>query len=84
MFNYRPIHFRTQSIEEIYSKLTTEYNFFVLFIVSVDINECLEQSVCHSKAQCINKSPGFECKCAKGYIGDGKTCLSQGNTHLAK
>ncbi|MBT9555020.1 MAG: hypothetical protein IV100_03275 [Myxococcales bacterium] len=45
----------------------------------VDIDECAKgQDDCADAAAggaCINKTGGFACGCAAGYVGDGKTCV---------
>jgi len=44
-------------------------------LYSKTTNECAEGAhTCHKNAQCIQKSPGFSCKCLEGFEGDGQTC----------
>ena len=45
-----------------------------------DIKECKsgDKDPCHRKAECIEKDPGYECKCKQGYTGNGIEC--QGNS----
>jgi len=40
----------------------------------VDINECVENDVCHKFAECKNEIGGFKCECRSGYLGDGQKC----------
>eukprot|EP00111_Clytia_hemisphaerica_P002290 TCONS_00006428-protein len=42
-----------------------------------DIDECQREDICHPQANCINLSPGYQCECKTGYIGDGKTCVNK-------
>lgn len=41
-----------------------------------DINECANPSLndCDPNAKCYNLEGTFECRCKRGYRGDGKTC----------
>jgi nidogen (entactin) len=34
--------------------------------------------LCHSKATCVDHSPGFCCRCSAGFFGDGRNCLPEG------
>ncbi|VDM58889.1 unnamed protein product [Angiostrongylus costaricensis] len=40
-----------------------------------DVDECIAGVVgCGSNAECVNTVGGYECRCQKGYSGDGKLC----------
>ena len=36
------------------------------------------RAVCHSKAICSDNQFGFCCQCRRGWYGDGKSCLAEG------
>ena len=40
----------------------------------MDINECMNPSVCDSNAECENLEGSYSCSCKTGYIGTGKHC----------
>ena len=53
----------------------------------IDADECvLNLHDCDENADCLNKAPGFECKCRNPYSGDGKTgnCKLAPCTHYAQ
>lgn len=35
-------------------------------------------SLCHSKAVCVDYTPGFCCSCEEDYIGNGINCVPKG------
>nr|XP_039268362.1 fibrillin-1-like [Styela clava] len=39
-----------------------------------DVDECMTDNKCHSKAQCINTIGSYECNCKPGYTGNGTNC----------
>uniref|UniRef100_A0A158P9N2 Nidogen 1a n=1 Tax=Angiostrongylus cantonensis TaxID=6313 RepID=A0A158P9N2_ANGCA len=40
-----------------------------------DVDECVAGVVsCGPNAECVNTAGGYECRCQKGYSGDGKLC----------
>lgn len=39
-----------------------------------DANECLEDNVCDTYADCTNTEGSYTCKCKDGYTGSGKEC----------
>ncbi|CAL8166943.1 unnamed protein product [Prunus armeniaca] len=51
-----------------------------------DINECEIRNLCVSQATCHNNVGGVECRCPKGYIGDGLTsgkgCILKDDKYL--
>jgi len=36
---------------------------------------------CHSQAQCVDYDPGYCCQCSRGYFGNGRVCLTDGNNN---
>ncbi|XP_028419052.1 leukocyte tyrosine kinase receptor-like, partial [Dendronephthya gigantea] len=61
-----------------WNKTTTKYGPWVYYEdvkVTEDINECsLGTSKCHVNARCINTLGSHECRCMRGYSGNGKMC----------
>ena len=47
---------------------------WVELIYFPDINECQGSNECSTNAECINTIGDYECKCNKGYVGNGLTC----------
>ena len=47
-----------------------------MFIVDadVDVDECVQQSPCHSDATCENVIGSYKCSCNTGYVGNGIIC----------
>ena len=49
-----------------------------MYFDPVDIDECAAmQYQCDSSADCINIEGSYQCKCRKGFLGDGKSCNRQ-------
>ena len=44
-------------------------------VISVDIDECSNGTVCDENADCLDTPGSYECTCSSGYSGDGHTCL---------
>lgn len=59
----------------IYTKRLDSKELPLLYSLS-DINECADQSLndCDPNAKCYNLEGTFECRCKRGYRGDGKIC----------
>ena len=54
--------------------------FFVCFVFTVDINECIGDPAaltCHVNADCINTNGSYTCQCMSGYIGNGMMCFGK-------
>ena len=49
--------------------------------ISADINECIEYLPCDVNANCTNTKGTFNCKCNRGYTGDGMNCSSMSQAH---
>lgn len=54
-----------------FSSNITQHNLF-----SSDINECADPNLndCDPNAKCYNLEGTYECRCKRGYRGDGKSC----------
>ena len=48
--------------------------------MSLEINECLEESPCAENATCVDLVIGFNCTCDEGFTGDGLEC--EGNIRV--
>ena len=49
----------------------------MLFVLFLDINECLSNP-CHLNASCIDNEGSFHCQCNVGFSGDGiSSCASR-------
>ena len=49
-----------------------------LFFLILDFDECsLGSHDCSADAYCSNTVGSFTCTCNRGFVGDGKTCLSK-------
>lgn len=47
-----------------------------------EINECGEGTHdCFSAKSCINTAGGYQCRCSRGYIGDGRLCEDTNEVH---
>lgn len=48
----------------------------LLLYFFLDINECVDLSLndCDFNVKCYNLEGIFECRCKRGYRGDGKIC----------
>lgn len=59
----------------IYTKRLDSKELPLLYSLS-DINECADPSLndCDPNAKCYNLEGTFECRCKRGYRGDGKIC----------
>lgn len=56
-------------------RVTEEVEIVAKVPLSVDNGCNNETHKCHEKAQCVVGLTGYECKCLKGYSGDGYTCV---------
>ena len=47
------------------------------YVLSIDIDECssFDENKCLKYATCINNHGSYECRCKKGFDGDGFKCL---------
>ena len=48
----------------------------VNYILSIDFDECSssDENKCSKYATCINTHASYECRCKKGFAGDGINC----------
>ena len=53
-------------------------NIFIFLLIDYnytpDINECMEDNMCSTDADCVNTPGTFECNCRLGFAGDGFIC----------
>ena len=45
-----------------------------LIDVPLDVDECLNETVCHDNATCQDTVGSFKCNCNEGFAGDGQDC----------
>ena len=46
----------------------------IFLLCLLDTNECLEDNLCDTFADCINTEGSYTCKCKDGYTGNGQEC----------
>ena len=59
---------------------------FRTFAIFLDIDECtvdLGQPQCDPNARCINLAGSYDCRCNRGYKGNGFNCYRKYHSHLA-
>ena len=63
------------------AKITHAVHACILYkcciFLCADIDECLEEDVCHAMATCTNTEGSYECKCLSGYSGAGRECSGE-------
>lgn len=61
--------------------LSENFLHFSSAILFLDIDECADSNYvprCHVNATCSNTFGSYECRCAKGFVGNGKFCIKLG------
>ena len=59
--------------------------WFVLWLSSADVNECLLQTAnCSTNAFCTDTEGSYNCTCNFGYTGNGVTCCKRTTVALAR
>lgn len=45
--------------------------FFISWVnfIFLDVNECLNLTICHNGGECINKVGSYACSCKEGWTG---------------
>ncbi len=53
------------------------------FLIFTDVNECeTGENSCDVNALCSNTAGNYVCRCIRGFVGDGKTCVGNLSLHL--
>ena len=47
---------------------------YCVYLLFIDISECLNSSSCHSNATCKNSEGNYTCTCMSGDSGNGSVC----------
>ena len=47
---------------------------YFVYLLFLDISECLSSSSCHSNATCKNSEGNYTCTCMSGDSGNGSVC----------
>jgi len=64
------------------NKLTADMGDKQLFILFVDINECIEETYdCEDSFDCSNTAGGYECVCATNLVEVDGVCLGKNCLH---